>query len=379
MLLPQQGHTKASQPDRPHAPDNTRPPITLVIHGGAGNASPSSRDEAAYRQGMRLALAKGYAVLERGGSALDAVTAAVSAMEDDENFNAGRGAVFNAHGNIEMEASSELSILPLPSQSIPPHRRCMSATLLRHARNPIQLVRALYLNPAQVPHPYLSSSEAEVLGFKLHGSRPAPLSYFWTRRRWLEHRRGLGLSDDLSYLAEHQQETDEDDFDPASLPQGTVGAVALDSHGTVACATSTGGKTNKMQGRIGDTPTPGAGFWAEEWAPSPTPTLVSSNGTLQRRRGLAVSGTGDGDYFLRISAASHLAHRAQFLNEPLSVATRKTVDALGDVGGVGGFIGVDTDGTIAFALNSTTMNRAYMSSVDGAVPKTAIWADDDWE
>ncbi|CEH18921.1 Asparaginase [Ceraceosorus bombacis] len=321
---------------------------------------------------MRLALAKGYAVLERGGSALDAVTAAVSAMEDDENFNAGRGAVFNAHGNIEMEASimtsrpppttdttfsqdekeastlrssaamGDAAVLPLPSQSIPPHRRCMSATLLRHARNPIQLVRALYLNPTQVPHPYLSSSEAEVLGFKLHGSRPAPLSYFWTRRRWLEHRRGLGLSDDLPYLAEHQQEvdisslradsererhhefpppsyseqtpslyrssdtqsykrssfessgssagpetpsmsvhddaslrehqprssieTDEDDFDPASLPQGTVGAVALDSHGTVACATSTGGKRNKMQGRIGDTPTPGAGFWAEEWA-----------------------------------------------------------------------------------------------------------------
>lgn len=214
------------------------------------------------------------------------------------------------------------------------------------------------------------------------------------------------------------------DVDLDCLPKGTVGAVALDRSGRLACATSTGGKTNKLKGRIGDTPSIGSGFWAEVWKSDQMNISSSSSSRISAHQdsdqdqdsdfcsrlfscfssnpretqiedeelanvnkpvtrpptftgleGVAVSGTGDGDYFLRISFASLVAHRMRLRGETSEVAGKKAIEELTQVGGkgTGGAIILDLKGKVSFPMNSATMNRGFISSESGAVPRVAIF------
>lgn len=519
---------------------------TLAIHGGAGPAAkpniPKEQEEA-YRAALRRSLAQGNAILEAGGSALDAACAAVASMEDDALFNSGHGAVFNKAGFNELEASVMVAQPPPPRLSplvagqadAQRNRRCASAILVRNTRNPIMLAKALLQSASKNPHVILSGRTAEEIGWSA-GCDRVDSSYYYTRERWLEHRRELGLPDEVdpgrcdgasrstsdlsegttaldappsygslearsnatpSLVFSSSRATDDEkeegrsrssssidgdgDVDGDSIvmtpsgrnsidddvrgdlgmeglwtfdwhggqpgstltrrdaaaaagqapaevaqeqrgpldwrPTGTVGAVALDADGNLACATSTGGITNKLPGRIGDTPTPGAGFWAEYWhqdsgrsriirhdatskspeeadgtsrrnkgicfpslkwlcgvgaagngdgsdfevAPQqqqqqqekqtrqPSPALAPSMSMDAASRpsgfkGVALSGTGTGDYFLRSSFASLLVHRMRFLGEDIDQAGRHAIDEMGHLGGVGGAICIDEAG-----------------------------------
>lgn len=190
-----------------------------------------------------------------------------------------------------------LSNSPSTHPSIPTSRRGIGLTLLSHARNPSQLARALYLSPGTAPHTMFSGTAAEALGEAL-SVQMVDESYFWTEPRWREHRRGLGLPEEpLPYPGGGQgrgEGVPKELLD--QLPTGTVGAVALDERGCICAVTSTGGRTNKLVGRVGDTPHMAAGFWAEEWrvkgwARRTLRKLVGKGETVA----VGVSGTGDGD------------------------------------------------------------------------------------
>lgn len=185
-----------------------------------------------------------------------------------------------------------LSKPPASHPSIRPNRRGFSLTLLTTTRNPASSARALYLSPESAPHVFLSGTAAESIAQSL-GERKVDPAYFFTEARWREHRRGLGLPEEpLPYPP--NEDTPNVSLD--QMPTGTVGAVALDANGCIASVTSTGGRTNKLVGRIGDTPHMGSGFWAEQW---------EIKGWLKRKlrkltnrktlRSVGISGTGDGD------------------------------------------------------------------------------------
>ena len=187
-----------------------------------------------------------------------------------------------------------LSKPPLSHPDVPSTRRGFALTLLTRTRNPSQLARALYLSPETVPHAMLSGREAEAIGKRM-GIETVDPSYFFTEQRWKEHRRGLGLDDEPYPPGQNPSEGEpEDSLD--QMPAGTVGAVALDCRGCIASVTSTGGKTNKLVGRIGDTPQMGCGFWAEEWREGGLVRRVLNKLRGRRPvRAIGVSGTGDGD------------------------------------------------------------------------------------
>lgn len=184
---------------------------------------------------------------------------------------------------------------PFSHPEIPTNRRGLGLTLLTRAKNPSHLVRALYLAPSLAPHTFLSGATAERLGESLGETLVDP-SYFFTEHRWKEHRRGLGLPEEpVPHSVASINTVPTAPLD--EYPTGTVGAVALDIHGCIAALTSTGGRTNKLVGRIGDTPQMGSGFWAEEWTET---NLIKRlwrkvNGLNPSIRGVGVSGTGDGD------------------------------------------------------------------------------------
>jgi len=185
-------------------------------------------------------------------------------------------------------------------------------------------------------------------------------SYFFTEHRWREHRRGLGLPEEPLPLP-----TNDGDLYNTSdcYPTGTVGAVALDMRGNIAAVTSTGGKTNKLVGRIGDTPIFGAGFWAEEW------TEVGGSPCA-----VGVSGTGDGDYFIRQATASTVSRRVRFLRETLEQAATRVVNDLLLDGGSGGLIALDSSGNVTMPMNCAGMYRGLIR--ENGIAKTAIFADD---
>ena len=305
--------------------------FVLIIHGGAGTisraTSPPER-QALYKTALRAALKAGYAVLHGGGEAMDAAVAAVTVLEGEcscelwlDSFvtfslrlspvQRGKGGriqcfwqgvtCWSTYLNRpptplqnELESSIMLSKPPASHPNVPSTRRGFALTLLTRTRNPSQLAQAMYLSPEAVPHAMLSGHEAEAVGESM-GIEPVDPSYFFTERRWKEHRRGLGLPDGPYPPGQTPGEGDpSESLD--QMPTGTVGAVALDCRGCIASVTSTGGKTNKMVGRIGDTPQMGTGFWAEEWKEEHLfrKFLDKLHGRRQRRA-IGVSGTGDGD------------------------------------------------------------------------------------
>jgi beta-aspartyl-peptidase (threonine type) len=289
----------------------------LAIHGGAG---PIPREaftdvcEAGYRASLQTALDAGYAVLEKGGTSLDAVTTSVRILEDDPQFNAGRGAALTRDGAAELDAAVMEG----------KHQRAGAVASVRHVRNPIDLARRVM---EKSRHVLLVGAGAEE--FALEEGLPLVANrYFRTepRRRQLEsEQRGQSVSD---LIPSH----------------GTVGAVAVDESGNLAAATSTGGMTNKRQGRVGDSPIIGAGTYAK-------------NGVC------AVSATGHGEYFIRAVAAYHICAAVEYRGMKLEAAVHEMLhEILRRLGGHGGIIAVDGSGEIVMDFSTDGMFRGARDS-----------------
>src|SRR6266700_3566784 len=292
--------------------------FTLAIHGGAGTL----RRER-HHAGLGRALAAGRDILAASGNALDAVTAAVVTLEDDPLFNAGRGAVFTAAGTQEMDAAI------MEGRE---HRAGAVAGVFG-PKNPILAARAVMEHS---PHVLLIGEGALAL-CRAQGLAFADRDYFHTAARW------QALQQTLAPGA-----TDDDD----SRRHGTVGAVARDRRGDLAAATSTGGMTGKLPGRVGDTPIIGAGTYADN-------------------AGCAVSATGHGEFFIRFAVAHEVAARIAHRRETLAEAARVVIDDVGRVGGSGGLVAVDRDGELAMPFNCTGMYRGYVKT--GGIVYTAIY------
>jgi beta-aspartyl-peptidase (threonine type) len=298
-------------------------PLVIVIHGGAGvieRSHMTAEREASYRAGLGAALDAGYAVLERGGSSLDAVAAAVRTLEDDPQFNAGRGAVLNHDGICELDAAIMDGTGP----------RAGAVAGVHHVRNPIDLAR-LVMDDS--PHVLLAGQGAEEFALA-RGVTLVPESYFVTPERVRE-------LEEAKRAAAERTPTTPLPLRPKGM--GTVGAVALDAQGRLAAATSTGGLSNKLYGRIGDTPIIGAGTYASE--------------------SCAVSGTGQGEFFMRQVVAYDICAMMQYQHLPLARAVSLMIhEKLKRTGGEGGVIALDRDGNFAMDFNSAGMHRGVRDS-----------------
>jgi beta-aspartyl-peptidase (threonine type) len=286
--------------------------------------------EAAYREGLTAALAAGYAILDMGGRALDAVQAAVNVMEDSPLFNAGKGAVFTHEGTNEQDACTIDGVT----------REAGAVAAVTRVRNPINLARKVLEHSS---HVLLAGEGAERFA-ALHGIKLVDKDYFYTKERWYQLQ--SAKEREATQGGEHTQL---DHTDDNADKIGTVGAVALDRHGHLAAATSTGGMTNKRFGRIGDSPIIGAGTWAD-------------NATC------AVSATGVGEYIMRLVLAYDIAALIMYKGMDLKAAADEVVlKKLTALGGSGGVIAIDQSGTIAMPFNSPGMYRGYCYSGGDAV------------
>jgi len=312
---------------------NAAPKVMLVMHGGAGTitrASMTPEKEKAYRDALELALRTGQAVLMKGGSSVDAVEAAIHVLEDSPLFNAGKGAVFTHEGRNEMDSS----IMRGRDKAA---GAVAGVTIIK---NPISAARAVM---EKSPHVMMVGHGAELFATKM-GLEIVDPSYFWTEPRW------KALQQEL--MKEKQSSSADENPDKKF---GTVGAVALDKNGDLAAGTSTGGMTNKMYGRVGDSPVIGAGTYAE-------------NATC------AVSGTGHGEYFIRWTVASDIAALMRYKGMSVADAANEVVmHKLVEVKGEGGVIALDAKGNFAMPFNSEGMYRGWIGE-DG-VPHVAIYKE----
>jgi len=306
------------------APAAAPAPIAIAIHGGAGvieRSKMTPEREASYRLGLEAALDAGYDVLAGGGTSLDAVIAAVRRMEDDPQFNAGRGAVLDEDGDAELDAAIMDGAGP----------RAGAVAAVRHVKNPIELARLVM---DRSPHVLLVADGAEEFALE-QGVALVPRGYFRTAARAQEleeARRAAGKPMTGIPLSSAQRS------------MGTVGAVALDRAGNLAAATSTGGLTNKHRGRVGDTPLIGAGTYANN-------------------ESCAVSGTGEGEYYIRQVVAYDVCALLQYRRMPLAAAVREVIQVkLRRTGGEGGLIALDRAGNIAMDFNSAGMFRGARDS-----------------
>ena len=299
----------------------------IAVHGGAGDLPQrelTDERERAYHAGLTRALEAGGAVLARGGSSLDAVVAAVQVLEQDTLFNAGRGSVMAANGLCELDASLMEGR----------HLRAGAVTGLRHVRSPIGLARLVM---ERSPHVMLSGEGAEEFALE-QGLEPVANRHFVTERRQRELEQALHEGIGTSAAAPATVLTD-------AFPKGTVGAVALDAHGDLAAATSTGGMTAKRWGRVGDSPIIGAGTYAANDC-------------------CAVSATGHGEFFIRAAVAHEIASLVRYAGLDVVAAAERVVhQQLVRMGGEGGVIAIGRDGRIAMPYNSKGMLRG---SIDGA-------------
>jgi beta-aspartyl-peptidase (threonine type) len=300
---------------------------SIAIHGGAGTMDRATMNEAQraeYEAALGTALDAGTRVLAAGGSALDAVEAAVVVMEDDPHFNAGRGAVFTYNGTNELDASI------MDGRT----RAAGAVTGVTHVKNPVRLARRVMEDS---PHVFLSGAGAEEFA-RDKGVELVDPDWFATPERWRQLQelkaKNLGWFDvDLKY--------------------GTVGAVAVDQAGHLAAATSTGGLTGKRWGRIGDSPVIGAGTYADD-------------------RACAVSATGTGEFFIRAGVAHEICARMRLLGEDARTAADAVIADVGALGGDGGVIVAAPGGGTVFAFNTPGMYRARADS--GGMREVAIFA-----
>ena len=306
-------------------------PFALVIHGGAGvieRDQLSAAEEQSIRAELEQALQAGHDILASGGNALDAVEAAVVALEESPRFNAGKGSVYNAEGRHELDASV------MEGQS----RRAGAVAGVETIRNPVKLARAVMEHS---PHVMLISAGAE--RFADTQAQIERVANDWfdtdTRRAQLEQEQARERSEADGLRGKYF---------------GTVGAVALDVHGNLAAATSTGGMTNKRYGRVGDSPVIGAGTWADTRC--------------------AVSGTGWGEFFLRNVVAHDIAARMAYGGATLAAAADAVIlQRVPELGGDGGAIAVDRDGNIAMPFSTVGMYRGWIAT-DGS-RGTAIFGE----
>lgn len=288
----------------------------LAIHGGAGTILSSQMTpdlEREYRGGLEAALQAGWEVLSSNGSSLDAVEAAVVSLEDFPLFNAGRGSVFTSDGKNEMDAAI------MDGSTL----RAGAVAFVTHIKHPVSLARKVM---EKTEHVLLAGEGANQFAAAI-GAGTAPDEYFFTEHRWLQ------LQDAIA--AGRVQ------LDHASArPIGTVGAVACDSNGELAAATSTGGMTNKHFGRVGDTAMIGSGTYADDTC--------------------AVSCTGHGEYFMLGVTAYDVAARMKYKGLDLETAARETIERLTEIKGEGGMIAVDTEGNVTLPFNSEGMYRGFI-------------------
>lgn len=303
---------------------------SLALHGGAGiieRGQYAPGEEEAIRKALADALARGSAILDAGGSALDAVEAVVIALEADPHFNAGVGAALTSAGTAELDAA----IMDGAT------RRAAAVTGVTTTESPVRLARKLMETG---PHVFLAGPAADAFA-RAHGLPQVENGHFITpaRRRMLEEMQKGGASAGFDL----------------NLRFGTVGAVARDQAGNLAAATSTGGLTGKAPGRIGDSPIIGAG-------------TVAENGAC------AVSATGSGEIFIRARAAGQICDRIRFGGQSAQAAADAVIADVGALGGDGGVIVLDAKGRIAFAMNAPGMYRASVR--EGGAPVVKIFADE---
>ncbi|KAL9615245.1 MAG: hypothetical protein Q9167_000339 [Letrouitia subvulpina] len=420
------------------------PQPRFIIHGGAGNISRKNLSPDSYLLYAASLLEVNRQTASRlacGASALDAATEAVVAMEGNPLFNCAKGAVFTREGTIELEASV------MVSRGY--RKRGCGVVLIKRVKNPVRLAREMLIRGGvdgndgdsitqgggAQGHSVLGGPTAEALA-KQWGLDMVDEDYFWTRKRWDQHKRGLKgkeLRDCLGAEAGQGKgkPMQADGWDGQEyLSQGTVGCVVLDRYGTLCVATSTGGLTNKLSGRIGDTPTIGAGFWAEEWEESksdasrqralttPKVSLLYNNllyvlgdclprfggylniedeeDWLQKEKALsksvravAMSGTGNGDSFLRLAATRTAGAIARFSGRSLAFAVKQVAGPGGDLQnsagdcwgktgeGEGGIIGIELvngKGKIVCNFNCGGMFRTWID--DDGKERVMVFLDE---
>jgi len=306
-------------------------PFAIAIHGGAGTIQKSRftpEKEAAYRAKLKESVEAGYAILEKGGTSLDALTASINILENSPFFNAGKGAVYTHDEVHEMDASI------MEGKT----RQAGAVAGVKHIENPINLARLVM---DESVHVMLSGEGAETFA-QSQGVKLVDNSIFDTKHRYKSLQRAKAKmkkakEENKDYQAAHQSLEVE-------YKVGTVGAVALDQYGNIAAGTSTGGMTNKRYGRIGDSPVIGAGTFADNAS-------------------CAVSATGHGEYFIRYNVAADICARVQYQGKTIEQAGKEVIhDVLMPVGGTGGVIIIDAKGNISLPFNTKGMYRASKSN-----------------
>ena len=298
----------------------------IAIHGGAGTilrSTMTAEKEISYKKALEEAILAGDKILSEGGAALDAVEIAIKSLEDNELFNAGKGAVFTSQGKNEMDAS------------IMEGKALMAGAVagLSNVKNPISLARTIM---EKSEHVFLSGAGAIEFA-KANGLQFEPDSYFFVQMRYDQM---MQAKESNTISLDHTVDKAKD----SEKKFGTVGAVALDINGNLAAGTSTGGMTNKKHGRIGDTPVIGAGTYA-------------NNNTC------AVSCTGHGELFIRSVVSYDISCLMEYKGLSLKEACDIVVhQKLVKIGGEGGLIAIDAKGNIELPFNSEGMYRASLTS-----------------
>ena len=303
LLLAQSNFLIASQPNSDVMASN----IAIVIHGGAGWSRNQTEEKLkSIEDGLKRALDEGFAILESGGTSLDAVEAAVVILEDDVTFNAGKGSVYTAEEKQEMDASIMTGEL----------QNAGAVASVSTIKNPIKLARYVM---EKTEHVLIIGQGAEKVAIK-GGIEVVDPSYFYSKEK-LDRVRRQKTKDELS----------------------TVGAVAIDKDGNISAATSTGGRSNKLPGRVGDSPIIGAGTWAQN-------NLCG------------VSGTGHGEYFMRFNVAREICARIDYLGLTADQASNQVINELSEMGIEGGVIVMDKEGSASMIFNTDGMARGYKNS-----------------
>ncbi|KUG07724.1 isoaspartyl peptidase/L-asparaginase family protein [Solirubrum puertoriconensis] len=300
----------------------------LIIHGGAVNTDPATippEKEEQLKKGLKTALMAGYEILERGGHALDAVEAAVKSMEDNRLFNAGRGGMFNINGEVETEAAI------MDGATL----RGGAVSGLKLVRNPVSLARTVM---EKCKHSFLTAEGAQEFALSQGLTLQDP-NYFKTdeqRQEWMEILQEAEV--------EHANKHD------------TVGAVALDMHGNLASATSTGGIEGKLRGRVGD-------------------SCIFGGGAYANNEVCSVSCTGDGEIIMLASVAHEVYALRKYKKMTITKAAQAAVEMYADkLAGDRGIIAVDPEGNVAIESNTNVFRCAYLT--DDKEPFIAIWKEE---
>ena len=303
-------------------------PIAIVIHGGAGameRGRYTPDEEDAFKAKLTEALDNGYAVLEEGGSSLDAIEATIVILEDSPFFNAGKGAVFTRDGTNELDAS----IMDGATKN------AGAIAGVTSIKNPIRLARAVM---EKSRHVMFAREGAETFAREQGLEIVAP-DYFYTDRRW----------NALQEALEAEKKNDQETALPVDTKYGTVGAVALDKDGNLAAGTSTGGMTMKSWGRVGDSPIIGAGTYADN-------------------KSCAVSSTGHGEFFIRLTIARDICAQVEYGGKSVGEATQDMIhNQLTAMDASGGVIVLGKDGDYAMAFNSKGMFRGVKTASENRV------------